>query len=136
MPWGGHDEPALRLCGMVATGMSVTFAVLTVILFVSMPETLISLFISPAEPERQTVLAVGNFAAGSGSAVQPDGWCAGHRPGLLRGVQDTTVPMVHAAISYWIVGIPVSFGLGFSMGLGAVGVWLGLVAGWQWLPFC
>jgi MATE family multidrug resistance protein len=37
--------------------------------------------------------------------------------------------MLHAAISYWVVGIPVSYVLGFWLGLGAAGVWLGLVAG-------
>jgi len=126
---GRHDEPALRLCGIVATGMSITFAVLTVILFVSMPGTLISMFISPAEPERQTVLAVGVSLLALAALFNLMDGAQVIALGLLRGVQDTAVPMVHAAISYWVVGIPVSFGLGFTLGLGAVGVWLGLVAG-------
>lgn len=49
--------------------------------------------------------------------------------GLLRGVQDTKVPMVLAAISYWLIGIPVSYVLAFPLGMGAVGLWLGLVVG-------
>ena len=49
--------------------------------------------------------------------------------GLLRGVQDTTVPMVMAAISYWPVGLGTSYVLGFVLGWGATGVWLGLVFG-------
>jgi len=44
-------------------------------------------------------------------------------------VQDTTVPMVMAAISYWVIGLPVSYLLAFTLGFGAVGLWLGLVIG-------
>ena len=49
--------------------------------------------------------------------------------GLLRGVQDTRRPMVYAAVSYWAVGMPASYLLGFPLGFGAPGVWMGLVIG-------
>ena len=49
--------------------------------------------------------------------------------GVLRGVQDTAVPMVMAALSYWVVGIPASYVFGFVFGLEGIGVWLGLVLG-------
>ncbi|MFT7310599.1 MAG: MATE family multidrug resistance protein [Paracoccaceae bacterium] len=49
--------------------------------------------------------------------------------GLLRGVQDTRQPMILAAISYWGVGFPSSYILGFVLDWQARGVWLGLVAG-------
>ena len=49
--------------------------------------------------------------------------------GLLRGVKDTRVPLVLAAVSYWLIGIPCSYVLAFPMGYGGVGLWLGLVVG-------
>ena len=49
--------------------------------------------------------------------------------GLLRGVQDTRVPMVMAVISYWMIGLPVSYVFGFTLGMGGVGIWLGLTIG-------
>jgi len=49
--------------------------------------------------------------------------------GVLRGVQDTRVPMVIAGIAYWVIGVPVSYLLGVSFGLGGVGIWLGLAVG-------
>ena len=49
--------------------------------------------------------------------------------GLLRGVQDTRVPMALAAVSYWGIGIPSSYALAFPLGFGGVGLWLGLVVG-------
>jgi MATE family multidrug resistance protein len=49
--------------------------------------------------------------------------------GLLRGVQDARVPMILAAVSYWGIGMPCSYVLGFVLGWEGVGVWLGLVVG-------
>jgi MATE family multidrug resistance protein len=54
--------------------------------------------------------------------------------GALRGLKDTRVPMLLAAIAYWGIGMP----LGASLGLGWPGVtpahgprgmWVGLIAG-------
>ena len=47
----------------------------------------------------------------------------------MRGVQDTKVPMIIAAFSYWGIGMPCSYVLGFVADMGAIGVWLGLVIG-------
>ena len=49
--------------------------------------------------------------------------------GFLRGLQDTRVPMWLATISYWLIGIPVSYLLTFPLGLAAPGLWLGLTVG-------
>jgi Na+-driven multidrug efflux pump len=49
--------------------------------------------------------------------------------GALRGLKDTRVPMVFAAIGYWGVGLPVGVALAFPLGVGAAGLWIGLAAG-------
>ena len=54
--------------------------------------------------------------------------------GALRGLRDTRVPMLIAAVSYWAVGMTLGavLGLGiggFSPALGPRGMWLGLIAG-------
>jgi MATE family multidrug resistance protein len=48
--------------------------------------------------------------------------------GVLRGLGDTRVPMLVSVIGFWCIGIPVSIGLAFVAGLGAVGLWWGFVA--------
>jgi MATE family multidrug resistance protein len=47
----------------------------------------------------------------------------------LRGAGDTRAPLVANLLGFWFVGIPVSLLLGFSAGLGVVGLWWGFVAG-------
>jgi multidrug resistance protein, MATE family len=49
--------------------------------------------------------------------------------GALRGINDTRVPLLLAAISYWLVGFTSAYGLAFAAKLGAVGVWIGLSCG-------
>jgi MATE family multidrug resistance protein len=49
--------------------------------------------------------------------------------GALRGLKDTSVPLLFAAISYWLVGFAASWALAFWTPLGAVGVWIGLSIG-------
>ena len=49
--------------------------------------------------------------------------------GALRGLKDTRVPMLITAISYWVIGMPVGWYLAFGLGLGARGMWMGLIAG-------
>lgn len=49
--------------------------------------------------------------------------------GSLRGMKDTRIPLVFAAIGYWLIGFPAAWALAFEAHLGAIGVWIGLSAG-------
>jgi MATE family, multidrug efflux pump len=49
--------------------------------------------------------------------------------GALRGMNDTRVPLLFAAVSYWLIGFTAAYGLAFWTELGAVGVWIGLSCG-------
>jgi len=49
--------------------------------------------------------------------------------GALRGLNDTRVPLLLAAVSYWLIGFTLACILGFKTGLGAIGVWIGLSCG-------
>lgn len=49
--------------------------------------------------------------------------------GALRGLKDTRVPMAITVVAYWLVGLPLGYQLAFVAGLGARGLWLGLVGG-------
>src|SRR6266436_5837942 len=49
--------------------------------------------------------------------------------GALRGVSDTRVPLLFAAVSYWLIGFTAAYVLAFDTELGAVGIWIGLSCG-------
>jgi multidrug resistance protein, MATE family len=47
----------------------------------------------------------------------------------LRGMGDVRRPAMIAAFSYWIIALPIGYVLGFVLGHGAMGIWIGLAAG-------
>lgn len=49
--------------------------------------------------------------------------------GLLRGIKDVKTPTVLIGIAYWVIGIPVGYLLAFKAGMGAAGMWTGLILG-------
>lgn len=49
--------------------------------------------------------------------------------GVLRGLGDVNMPTFITFLSYWIIGIPVGYVLGFQLGLGVDGIWYGLTFG-------
>jgi MATE family multidrug resistance protein len=49
--------------------------------------------------------------------------------GILRGLNDTRVPMLITIVAYWLVGLPLGAVLGFRLELGARGMWIGMIAG-------
>ena len=44
-------------------------------------------------------------------------------------MNDTRVPLLFAAVSYWLIGFSPAYVLAFRTPLGAVGVWIGLSCG-------
>ncbi len=126
---GMGDLAGLRLVAGTGLGLVLAIAVCAALLFVTVPEPLIGLFLDPSEPERPAILAIGTSLLAVAALFQLADAGQVMALGLLRGVQDARVPMIFAAISYWAVGIPTSYGLGFWAGLGGPGIWAGLVIG-------
>ncbi|MFG6635319.1 MATE family efflux transporter [Sulfitobacter sp. 1A12126] len=127
--YGRRDVPHMKRGAVIVTVLSLVFAMLTMVGFVGWPEPLISVFMQEDEPARAEILAIGTGLLVMAALFQLVDGAQVVALGLLRGVQDTKVPMVMAAVSYWIVGMPCSYLLGFVLGFGAMGIWAGLVAG-------
>jgi MATE family multidrug resistance protein len=49
--------------------------------------------------------------------------------GVLRGIGDTSTPMVLNVIGHWVLGLPVGWALCFRYGWGVAGLWVGLSIG-------
>ncbi|WP_040609982.1 MATE family efflux transporter [Pseudooceanicola batsensis] len=126
---GRRDWTALRDGAIASILLSMVAAVLTIVLFLSMPATLIGLFLDPDDPQREAVIAIGVALLIAAALFQLVDAAQVMAIGILRGVQETRVPMYIATVSYWLIGLPVAYGFGFPLGLGGVGVWLGLAAG-------
>lgn len=126
---GARDIYSLRRGAQMVLMLSLVTVAVTVVLFLAVPEFLMGLFLSPDEPDRPGVIAIGVVLLAAAALFQLADAAQVMALSLLRGVQDTRVPMIIATLSYWAVGMPVAYVLGFVLNWGGVGVWLGLAIG-------
>ncbi|SFQ40104.1 multidrug resistance protein, MATE family [Roseivivax halotolerans] len=127
--FGAGDPLRLARGAVAALGLSAAVSLVAMVVMVAAPEPLISLFLDPAEPDRAAIIVAGTGLLITAALFQLVDGAQVITLGLLRGVQDTRVPMWMAAVAYWALGLPAAWIGGFVLGWGGVGVWLGLVTG-------
>ncbi|MGJ8602965.1 MAG: MATE family efflux transporter [Marivita sp.] len=127
--FGRKDWPHMARGGVVALAISGLLALMTVAVFVGYPEALISMFLDPDDPARADIIVTGVILLIMAALFQLVDGTQVVALGLLRGVQDTKVPMILAAVSYFGVGMPAAYILGFTLGFEGAGIWAGLVMG-------
>ena len=127
--WGRRDMAVLRAASIASLVLSAGAVALTVCMFLLIPEALISLFVDPDDPARVAIVAAGVVLLAVAALFQAVDAAQVMALGMLRGVQDTRIPMIMAAVSYWGIGMPAGYVLAFPIGLGGPGVWLGLSIG-------
>jgi MATE family multidrug resistance protein len=126
---GAGDIKAMREIAVTAIGLSAGLCAVGIVIFLSLPVPIISLFLDMSKPDAAQILATGTGLLALAALFQLGDAMQVMALGLLRAIRDTRVPMWAAAFSYWGIGIPCSYVLGFPMGLGAQGIWLGLCVG-------
>ncbi|MGB7433049.1 MAG: MATE family efflux transporter [Ahrensia sp.] len=127
--YGQTDAANLNRAAAVMMALCLAFACAAGALFLSVPETLIALFLDEAKSESAAVAAYAVPLLFVAACFQLTDTSQAIGAALLRGLNDTRVPMVMASFSYWIVGLGLSYVLAFPLGLGGVGVWIGLASG-------
>jgi len=129
LAFGRRDREGIARAGWLALGMGTGFACAAALVLIGFPRLLIGGFLDLADPANAQVIALAvSFLAVAALFQLVDGAQA-VGAGVLRGLQDTRVPMIYAAIGYWVIGIGVGTGLAFPLGFKGVGIWLGLASG-------
>jgi len=126
---GRKDPDHLMRGAKLVIVMSILVALLTIVVFVSVPEPLISVFLDKDEPDRAEIMKIGALLLLMAGIFQLVDAAQVLALGLLRGLRDTKVPMSFAVFSYWVIGAPCSYLLGFVFQFEGAGVWGGLVVG-------
>lgn len=127
--FGRRDSAHLKRGAWTVILLSGTVAALSIVIFLTLPTPLINLFLAENEPDRAAILDIGIGLMAMAALFQLADGAQVLALGLLRGIQDTTVPMIMAAISYWGLGLSAAWLFGFVLEWGGKGVWFGLVIG-------
>jgi MATE family multidrug resistance protein len=90
------------------------------------PRPIVGAFISLSDPGNAAVIALAvSFMALAGVFQVVDG-AQVVGAGMLRGLHDTRVPMLFAALGYWGIGLPLGIVLAFRLGFEGRGIWIGI----------
>jgi MATE family multidrug resistance protein len=121
---GRGDPQGVRDAGLVGLGLTLVAQGVSALLMLTIPERIAGLYTvdtAVIELAAQLLILAGLFQFSDGLQVAASG--------ALRGLKDTRVPMLITTFAYWGVGMPVGWWLAFRAGLGARGMWMGLIAG-------
>ncbi|WP_159586590.1 MATE family efflux transporter [Chelativorans xinjiangense] len=127
--FGARNAHAVTRAGWTAFVMGVSFMAAMALLMLLAPRLLIAGFLDLQAPENQPVIAMAVTFLGLAALFQIADGAQAVASGMLRGLHDTTVPMVYAAVGYWGIGLPFGIALAFPFGYQGVGIWLGLFTG-------
>lgn len=129
LAYGRHDHDAVGMAGWVSLLLGVCFMSTTCLLFWLVPEMLIGLFLDPGLAKNQVPFTLAIGYLGVAALFQLVDGAQVVSAAALRGLSDTTVPMMVALFGYWGFGFPIAYTCGFLMELGGKGIWYGLAAG-------
>ncbi len=124
---GRRDIEELKSSARKVLILTLIMVCATVLAFVAFPETLVGAFLDRTDDASADVLRIGIVLVYLAAVFQLADALQVTALGLLRGLNDTRVPMVIAAVSYAIVGFPSSYLLGFVFDLKGPGVWAGFI---------
>ncbi|KQS02910.1 MATE family efflux transporter [Sphingomonas sp. Leaf357] len=141
MAYGAADHRWIARAGWVALGVGIGFMGVTASLLWAFPRLALGLYIDVNAPANAPLVALALQYLVIAALFQLFDGGQTVAAGVLRGLQDTRMPMVIAAFGYWVVGFGACIGLGFGLHWQGVGIWIGLAIGlavvsallvWRW----
>lgn len=121
---GAGDAEGARRAARTGLVLGTSFMAGTAVLFLAVPGALAHLY-----TEDRAVLGVTAMLLPIAGVFQVFDGMQAVLAGVLRGTGDTHAALRANLVGFWGVGLPLSVALCFWAGLGAVGLWWGLVAG-------
>jgi len=126
---GRRDAEGIKRAAIAVLVIGCGFALIGSAVFALFSHELAAMYLDTSRPDAAQVLAyAGPLIVIAGAFQLVDGVQA-LAAGMLRGLKDTTVPMILALVSYWAIGFVAAYLLAFHAGFGGVGVWYGFVLG-------
>lgn len=129
LAFGRRDHAGIARAGWTAFVLGTGFMAAMALLMITIPHALIGLFLDVNDPAAAAVVPLAVSFLGIAALFQVVDGAQAVGAGMLRGLQDTTVPMLFAVVGYWVIGLGIAVGLGFGLGWEGVGIWLGLASG-------
>jgi MATE family multidrug resistance protein len=121
---GRKDPAAIRRAGLSAIALGGVLMAAMTVLVVAFRHDIPRLFLGGDVTAETAALGLAATLLLVGASFFVTDGVQGIAAGALRGLNDTRMPMVFAAISFWLIGFTSAYQLGLRTALGAVGIWI------------
>jgi MATE family multidrug resistance protein len=126
----GRGDPAgVARAGWTAFAMGTGFMACMALVMLAVPGPLVGAFLDATNPANAVVIGHALTFLMFAALFQVVDGAQAVGAGMLRGLGDTRVPMLYAALGYWGVGAPLGLVLAYATPLRGSGVWIGLASG-------
>jgi len=126
---GRNDADGVRRAGIVAMLLGMTLGAALTIIAIVTRFAIARFFLGEDESEADATIQLAASLLLIGATFFVTDGLQTIAAGALRGMKDTSVPLLFAAIGYWLIGFSLCCWLGFYTPLGAAGIWIGLSIG-------
>ena len=129
LAYGARNPEWIELAGRASLVSALAFASLSALAMWLFPRELAGLFLDEGAAGSAHVL---NLAAGFLTVAALFQLFDGAQvvgSAMLRGLQDTRIPMLFAAFGYWAIGLGSGYALAFHGGWAGIGIWIGFALG-------
>jgi len=126
---GLADMLGIKRSACISMTLGGGFMVIMAIVLLLFPTSIISLYLDIQNPVNAPVIALVLPMLAIAALSQILDGVQTAAAGALRGLQDTHIPVLLSLGSFWGVGITSGYILGFSLGWGGVGLWIGQLLG-------
>jgi MATE family multidrug resistance protein len=123
---GRRDSAGTRSAGFVAIWLGIAFMTAMTLLVIATREMLPILFLGSATEQNAPTLTLAATLLLVGASFFVADGVQTVAQGALRGLNDTASPMLYSFICFWLIAFPASYLLGFTLEMGAVGIWIAL----------
>jgi MATE family multidrug resistance protein len=126
---GRRDVDGTRRAGMAAIALGAAFMAVMTLIALLARNIIPLLFLGIGTDSTNATLQLAAILLMVGASFFIADGVQTVAAGALRGLNDTRMPLLFAAICFWAIGFVACYVLGFTFRHGAPGIWIGLSLG-------
>jgi MATE family multidrug resistance protein len=126
---GAQQPEAARRAGYMAIWLGIAWMMVGATTMLTVPNLLTAIYLKLSDPANGGAVRMAASLFVIAAIFQIVDGTQVTTQGALRGLKDTTMPMVICGLGYWVFGLGSGVTMGFVLGYGATGLWWGLAIG-------
>lgn len=126
---GQNDLRGALRAGFVGIALVTPFLSIAALIFWLFPNSIGAIYLDISNPDNVEIVKTASSFLSAGAIVQIFYSIQAIAAGALIGLKDTKVPMLITMFAYWGIGLGGGYLMAFTLGWGAIGLWLGLGLG-------